>query len=127
MIAQILIFDCAFFFLFPRTIIMPHPTPPARLLALDMLSTQSAELLAGAAFASFSDLDAELLAQIQADEVIFPLVSRDHDAIVVVERLQELGFAGRITVLAPALPNAAMVQAELRALGPGTRLTLLSR
>jgi hypothetical protein len=39
--------------------------------------------------------------------------------------LQALGFGGAITVLSPRLPRPLLVEAELRALGPGHRLTLL--
>lgn len=47
------------------------------------------------------------------------------DVVALIERLQALGYAGRIAVLGPDLPRPDLVQAELRALGPGERLTLL--
>ena len=43
-----------------------------------------------------------------------------------VEALMHLGYAGAISVIAPRLPDRAMVERELRALGPGLRLRLVS-
>jgi len=106
----------------------PLPFPPAGgVLALDLPAPLVADLPAGAVVtARFADLDAALLARVRPEQVMLPLLSPDHDAMAVVERLQSLGYSGRITVVARHLPNARMVEAELRALGPGPRLTLLA-
>lgn len=48
------------------------------------------------------------------------------DAVALIERLQTLGYGGRIAVLGPDLPRPDLVEAELRALGPGARLTLIA-
>ena len=110
--------------LFPPS---PEKPPEVRILALDMQATVPGDLPAGAvAIASFADLDAALLTRLAPDRIILPLLSPGHDATAVVERLQEIGYGGLITVVALKLPNARMVETELRALGPGPRLTLLT-
>lgn len=103
------------------------PDRPFILLALDM-GASVALAVPGAVVerATFAALDAPLLSRIQPDQIMLPLLCPGHDASQVVERLEHLAYAGQITVIAPRLPKARMVEAELRALGPGPRLTLLS-
>ena len=92
-----------------------------------MLMSLASDLPSGVvATARLAELDAALLARVRPDQVLLPLLSPGHDATAVVERLQAIGYAGLITVVAPRLPDAPMVEAELRALGPGPRLTLLT-
>lgn len=74
---------------------------------------------------SLADLTAEVLAQARPDRVICPLFGAGLDAYSVIERLEALGYAGEIAVLCPPLPRPKLVEAELRAQGPGHRLTLL--
>jgi hypothetical protein len=74
----------------------------------------------------FHDLTARSLADLAPGLVVLPLFAASHDAAAAVERLEELGYRGRITVLAPPLPRPALVERELRALGPGARLVLIS-
>ena len=101
----------------------PHPL---RLLALDLPIPAPAEM-SGTIMttAGFAELTADLLARVRPDHVLAPLFSPGHDAIAIVERLEAIGYMGQITVLSRPLPDARMVQSELRALGPGPRLTLL--
>jgi len=73
----------------------------------------------------FDALDAAWLARLSPDQVIVPLISAGQDATTVIERLQDLGYQGAIIVICPPLPNPRMVEHELRALGPGARLTLV--
>ncbi len=77
------------------------------------------------------ELDGGVLAVANPDLVLCPLFAPTRagggaDAVELVQRLQMLGYDGRIAVIAPRLPRADMVQAELRALGPGERLTLIA-
>ncbi len=74
----------------------------------------------------FADLTAELLTTVKPSLIILPLFAAGHDAMTVVVILEGLGYAGRLTVLAPALPRPRLVERELRGLGPGMRLTLIS-
>lgn len=105
---------------------LPPSDPADRILALDMLSGGDTGLPPGlVTTARFAELDEALLARARPDLVMLPLLTPGHDATAVVARLQELGFAGRIVVVAVRLPNARMVEAELRSLGPGKRLSLL--
>lgn len=104
---------------------IPSETP-LRILALDLQDPPVSEIPYGTVErAAFRDLDAKMLARVRPDQVVFPLLSRDHDAIAVIERLQSMAYIGRITVVAPSLPKASIEEAELHALGPGGRLTLL--
>lgn len=74
----------------------------------------------------FADLTAALLAETGTTLILLPLIAPHYDAATAVERLQALGYAGKLTVLAPELPRPKLVERELRNLGPGTRLTLIS-
>ena len=73
-----------------------------------------------------ADLSAALLAEIRPDRIILPLFGGPSDALTIIEHLEALGYAGRIFVLAPPLPRPALVERELRAAGPGTRLVLVT-
>ena len=77
--------------------------------------------IAGTAFA---DLNARLLAALRPDVVVSPLFGAEFDAGMVIERLDALGFRGRVRVLCPPLPSLQLVQAELAALAPGIDVTL---
>ena len=81
--------------------------------------------IVGARRVGFGAVDAGFLASVQPGFVIVPLFAAAFDAMMVVERLEALGYAGRIAVVAPALPKPALVEAELRGLGPGARLVLI--
>lgn len=56
--------------------------------------------------------------------VVCPLIGPDFDALDVARRLATLGFRGRLTVLAPALPNPRMVRREIEAAGKGLVVSL---
>ena len=58
--------------------------------------------------------------------IILPLFGSGYDASSAIDELERLKYAGRITVIAPSLPRPSLVERELRALGPGARLTLIS-
>ncbi len=72
----------------------------------------------GAARVAFGRLDAAVLAQVAPAQVICALFAKDCDAMMVAERLADLGWRGRLTVLAPGLPNRRMVQQEVQAIAP---------
>lgn len=73
---------------------------------------------------TLAELTAEVLKCLQPDLIILPLFSADYDATSAIETLLELGYTGRVTVLAPQLPNPRLVERELR--GLGLPLTLIS-
>jgi len=108
--------------------IPPTSAPALRVLVLDMLPSLTALLPPGAVLteAESDDLTATLLATLRPDRVLLPLMGRGHDAMQVIERLEALGYTGAITVLAPTLPHPRMVERELRSIGPGDRLILLT-
>ena len=117
---------------YPKLVALPNDAAE-RVLALDcarLLAPAGPIPLTGAlsniAHHRFTDLTAALLTQIDATVIVMPLFSADHDALSMIEALQALGFTGRILVIAPALPRPALVERELRAAGPGTRLTLVT-
>ena len=98
-------------------------------MALDcaaLLGAKSPFPIEGIQHFSFSDLDAAFLSAHGPSLVILPLFAASYDAMTAVERLEGLGYACRIAVLAPALPKPKLVEAELRGLGPGARLTLIT-
>jgi hypothetical protein len=77
--------------------------------------------IAGSAFA---DLNALLLDRLRPDVVVCPLFGAGFDAEMVIERLDGLGFRGRLRVLCPPLPAPQLVQTELAALATGIAVTL---
>ncbi len=101
--------------------------PPIRILAVGMPSLSADNLPANVVAAvAFDQIDAALIDQLRPDQILVPLIAASQDAMAVIERLEEIGYAGLITVVASQLPEPRMVEAELRALGPGNRLTLLT-
>lgn len=73
----------------------------------------------------FARLTARSLAAICPDEIVCALFAAGFDAPQVIARLESLGYGGLITVFGPALPDPAMVERELRQMGPGLRLRLV--
>ncbi len=82
--------------------------------------------VSGAVHRRFADLGADLLAELKPVQVIMPLFAQGYDAMTAIEELERLQFTGRITVIAPKLPRPRLVERELRSLGPGLRLALIS-
>jgi hypothetical protein len=115
----------------------PFPFPPPgvqnaraleRLLYVDLAATArgfSRNEQGSITSVALAALTVEVLISARPDRVICSLFGARQDAFAVIERLQALGFGGAITVLSPRLPRPLLVEAELRALGPGHRLTLL--
>jgi hypothetical protein len=107
-------------------------TPPSdraeRLLCVDISATAAPltrNEVGEVITTSLEELTGDILASARPDRVICTLFGAGLDAYAVIERLESLGYRGQITVLAPQLPRPSLVEAELRAQGPGRRLTLL--
>lgn len=73
---------------------------------------------------SFKDLTALSLDQIAPDIVICPLVSTEFDAILVLERLNALGFHGQCLVISAKLPKFDLVLSELQRAAGSILVTL---
>lgn len=98
-------------------------------LAVDcdrLLDVQGPFPLQGAQHCRLTDLNGEFLDRAAPDYVILPLFAGGYDAMTAVALLEDLGYRGRIVVLAPFLPKPDLVERELRQIGPGTRLVLIS-
>lgn len=80
----------------------------------------------GAARVAFARLDSGVLDSVRPARVICALFGKDSDAMMVAERLADLGWRGRLTVLAPGLPNRRMVQQELQAIAPWIRVEVVA-
>ncbi len=116
---------------------MNQPRPPLAPLSLEGESVLACDCelflgpdgplpMAGVSHMRLAEVTGSVLAELRPTQVFLPLFAAEHDAAMAIEQLQELGYQGRITVLAPALPKPRLVERELRALGPGTRLVLIS-
>lgn len=66
----------------------------------------------------FGTLDAEYLARSGVDLIFTPLVSAGFDCVELACRLDRWGYRGRLRVLGPALPDPALISAEIRACCP---------
>lgn len=112
----------------------PEPAPLPFLPGDAVVAVDCAQLLGrqgpfptpGVRHCHLGDLDAGFLRDTAPACVILPLFAADYDALAAVELLQDLGYLGRIAVMAPALPRPRLVEQELRQLGPGARLVLIS-
>jgi hypothetical protein len=115
----------------------PDSNPPFRavaaadevLLALDcqeLLDATGPLPTLGVVHRRFADLGPALLAELRPGRIIMPLFAAGYDAMAAVEILEQLGFGGQISVIAPDLPRPRLVERELRALGPGLRLSLIT-
>lgn len=80
----------------------------------------------GAVRVGFARLDGALLARLAPARVICDLFAGDGDAMMVAEVLAALGWRGRLTVLAPGLPNRRMVQQELQSIAPWIRVEVVA-
>ncbi len=74
---------------------------------------------------TFGAIDAGMLGRVAPDCVICRLFATDSDAMLVAETLAALGWRGRLLVIAPGLPNRAMVQRELQASAPGVTIEVV--
>jgi hypothetical protein len=90
--------------------------------AAQMLPPESAPVVVG----TLGRLTASLVDRVAPEMVILPLMADGQDAVQVIARLEELCYAGQVLVLAPPLPDPAMVERELRVAAPGLRLQLVA-
>lgn len=72
----------------------------------------------------FAALNSAMLYVLRPDHVVCPLFGPDCDAAQLISRLRDIGYGGRLTVIAQ-VPNPLMVAAELAELGPGITVTLI--
>lgn len=93
------------------------------------LPEQVAQALAGGRTLcklGLGDVTALRLAEERADVIGCPLMSGAVDALCVIAALEEARFGGTLLVVAPALPDPAMVERELRAATKGFSLRLVT-
>lgn len=81
--------------------------------------------LDGFAFIDIADLTAENISGATSGIVLSPLVGDGFDAVDVATRLVALGFQGRYRVIAPSLPDAALIREELHRMAPDLDFDLL--
>ena len=75
----------------------------------------------------YEDLTAAALARHAPSAVVCQLFTERLDAIMVLRRLCEIGFAGRCVVIAPKLPQRGLVLTELRAEAGSIVVELIDR
>jgi len=100
--------------------------PVVGLECADLLGPSGPLVSTGIVHVRSGMLTAGFLATVRPACVILPLFAVAFDAMTAIEELQDMGYRGRIAVLAPPMPNPRLVEQELRALGPGVRLVLIS-
>lgn len=72
------------------------------------------------------EISANRLASLNIAIMACPLMAEDFDAMMVVQALKRAGYRGALSVIAPRLPDVAMVERELRALSPDIGVTIIS-
>ena len=113
---------------YPRLVDLPK-TAEERFVALEcgrLIAPEGPIPLPGVTHCRLAQLSPALLRDLAPTTVVMPLFAAVHDALTMVERLEALGYTGRILVIAPHLPRPQLVERELRAAGPGPRLQLVS-
>lgn len=93
---------------------------PAALSMIVQLIPQPAIVLA-----RYVQLDEALLTRVKPDCIVMPLMAARFDVMQALDRLIDLGYAQSVCVLAPPLPNPAMIRAELRVAAQGMDLVML--
>lgn len=73
----------------------------------------------------FEDLTAAALAGFLPAVVVMPLLSHRVDAMQILQKLGQLGYGGSALVICPALPEPALVAAEMQASFPQMQIILL--
>ncbi len=70
------------------------------------------------ALAEFHDISPELLQTLNPDVVLSPLLCPAFDCLDLAQALTRSGFRGRYRIIAPALPNPAVIISEIEMLCP---------
>jgi len=65
-------------------------------------------------FCAFSELTAVLLAELQPDIILCPLLAENFDVLDIVAVLDFFEFPGRIRALAPPFPNPEIITREVK-------------
>ena len=73
----------------------------------------------------FVALTGTVLDRLRPPAVVFALFGIEIDATMVLSRLEELNYRGRVFAVSPPLPNPGMVERELRSQHPGVRLRVV--
>ena len=74
---------------------------------------------------AYDGLTLATLKQHLPDSVVMPLFGRGFDAQDALVLLAGFGFAGRVAVTSPALPNPDLITRELSSVAPGITVTLV--
>ncbi len=69
--------------------------------------------------AEFHDISPELLQTLNPDVVLSPLLCPAFDCLDLAQALTRSGFRGRYRIIAPALPDPAVIISEIEMLCPG--------
>lgn len=111
----------------------PDGPPPERqqvFLAVGVadreLSPEGVEPHAVIIHAPWRSLSAALLSRVLPDAVLTPLSAPEFDAIDMAEYLHDTGYRGRLLVVAPELPDRAMVHREIAGACPGIAVEFLT-
>ena len=94
------------------------------LIGLDRLSASLDAERVAVRLVPYSALNSAMLYVLRPDLVVCPLFGPDCDAAQLISRLRDIGYGGRLTVLAQ-VPNPAMVTAELAELAPGITVKVI--
>jgi hypothetical protein len=73
----------------------------------------------------FSALNSAMLYVLRPDLIVCPLFGPDFDAAQLISRLRDIGYGGRLTVIAQ-VPSPSMVAAELAELGTGITVKVIT-
>ena len=73
---------------------------------------------ASIAFATFSEICADLIAELQPDLVLSPLFCAAFDCLDLAQTLQNIGYRGQLRVVTRDLPNPTVISSEMKSLCP---------
>ena len=74
----------------------------------------------------FLRLSRGAFAALAPETVLSPLIAGAHDALEIARHLRRLGYAGEYRIIAPNLPDYALVRAEIGAVAPRIDCRIIS-
>lgn len=76
-------------------------------------------------FADFHDVTRDLIATLNPEIVLSPLLCGSFDCIDLAQTLHSIGFIGRYRVIVPQLPDPGIISSEITSLCPGLDFSLI--
>lgn len=109
---------------------LPHPVVTAVAMSADAVAMLPAHVMAPDAsvrLQSFTELSVEdVTGQAAPDLIVSPLLARGFDATDLLTMLREARYLGRFLVLAPQMPDIALIRSEMMVQAPDINVDIIA-